>query len=116
MKKLVVCFVLAVFALCMGPRPVLAQGVYVRGYVRGDGTYVQPHWRSVPDHSPYNNWGYPGNINPFTGRTAGGNADAYLYRYYNRPAYYPVPSYRPVYVPGYIRCNGTYVSPYWRGR
>jgi hypothetical protein len=57
---------------------------YVDGYTRKDGTYVQGHWRSAPDDSPYNNYSYPGNTNPCTGETATGNADTYLRRYYLR--------------------------------
>ena len=61
----------------------LANGqVKVSGYTRKDGTYVQPHYRSNPDGNPYNNWSYPGNINPYTGKVAPGNADTYLDNYY----------------------------------
>lgn len=63
--------------------PAAAQ-TYVDGYTRKDGTYVQGHWRSDPDNSPYNNYSYPGNTNPYTGKTATGNTDTYLQRYYNR--------------------------------
>jgi len=58
-------------------------GDYVRGYVRRDGTYVAPHYRSSPDSSIYNNYNY----NPY--RT-------YRYttpRYYSTPSYYQMPSY-----------------------
>jgi hypothetical protein len=41
--------------------------VHVRGYVRKDGTYVAPHYRSAPDADFGNNWGTKGNINPYTG-------------------------------------------------
>lgn len=58
--------------------------VKVRGYHRKDGTYVRPHYRSSPDGNPYNNYSYPGNTNPYTGQTAGGNASTYLDNYYNR--------------------------------
>ncbi|XWW46641.1 peptidoglycan-binding protein [Fibrella sp. USSR17] len=58
--------------------------VQVRGYYRKDGTYVQPHMRSSPDGNPYNNWSYPGNTNPYTGKTASGDPDTYLRNYYNR--------------------------------
>ena len=57
---------------------------YIQGYYRRDGTYVQPHYRSDPDRSPYNNYSYPGNINPYTGQVAPGNPDTYLQRYYER--------------------------------
>lgn len=40
----------------------------VRGHVRRDGTYVEPHYRTTPDRSRLNNWGSRGNINPFTGK------------------------------------------------
>lgn len=42
--------------------------VSVRGYTRQDGTYVEPHHRSDPDGSSYNNWSTKGNTNPYTGR------------------------------------------------
>lgn len=58
--------------------------VHVKGYYRKDGTYVQPHWRSSPDGNPYNNWSYPGNVNPYTGKVAGGNSSTYLNNYYHR--------------------------------
>jgi hypothetical protein len=56
--------------------------VYVHGYYRKDGTYVKPHWRSDPDGNPYNNWSFPGNVNPYTGEVATGNPETYLKNYY----------------------------------
>src|SRR5229473_473291 len=41
--------------------------VYVRGYIRKDGTYVQPYMRSAPDGNFWNNWSTIGNVNPYTG-------------------------------------------------
>lgn len=55
--------------------------VRVSGHYRSNGTYVQPHYRSSPDRNPYNNWSYPGNTNPYTGKTATGNPDTYLKNY-----------------------------------
>lgn len=52
--------------------------VHVKGYYRKDGTYVHPHIRSNPDGNPYNNWSYPGNVNPYTGNVATGNPETYL--------------------------------------
>ena len=46
--------------------PVLADE-FVNGYVRRDGTYVQPHMRSSPDGNPFNNYSTRGNVNPYTG-------------------------------------------------
>ncbi|WP_338666813.1 hypothetical protein [Pseudodesulfovibrio methanolicus] len=45
-----------------------AGDVYVKGYIRKDGTYVAPHYRSSPDGNPYNNWSTKGNTNPYTGK------------------------------------------------
>lgn len=42
--------------------------VSVRGYHRKDGTYVQPHHRSDPNHTTKDNWSTRGNINPYTGK------------------------------------------------
>jgi len=58
--------------------------VYVHGYYRGNGTYVQPHYRSNSDGNPYNNWSFPGSVNPHTGRFATGNPDTYLQNYNHR--------------------------------
>lgn len=56
--------------------------VRVKGYYRKDGTYVSPHYRSNPDGNPYNNWSFPGNTNPYTGKVAPGDPDTYLRNYY----------------------------------
>ena len=63
---------------------------YVQGYYRSNGTYVQPYWRSDPDGNPFNNYGYPGNLNPYTGEVAPGNQnqDTYLRNYYERDGGY----------------------------
>lgn len=60
---------------------VFAQ-VHVRGYYRKDCTYVKPHQRSKPDGNPYNNYSFPGNTNPHTGKVATGNPDTYLKNYH----------------------------------
>jgi hypothetical protein len=40
----------------------------VRPHVRKDGTFVQPHRRTNPDSSKFNNFSTKGNVNPFTGK------------------------------------------------
>ena len=40
----------------------------VGGYVRRDGTYVQPYHRTNPDTSRTNNYSAQGNVNPYTGQ------------------------------------------------
>lgn len=58
--------------------------VDVKGYYRKDGTYVKPYSRSAPDSNPYNNYGFPGNYNPNTGKITPGDPDKYLERYYEK--------------------------------
>ena len=52
----------------------LAQ-THVRGYYRKDGTYVEPHWRSNPNSTTYDNWSTRGNANPYTGEVGTRNND-----------------------------------------
>jgi hypothetical protein len=94
MRHLILLFLCNLF-ICIG----LAQ-VHVNGYYRSNGTYVLPYTRSSPDGNPYNNYSYPGNVNPYTGKVAPGNPDTYLDRYYHRSTYPTTPS------------STTYSSPY----
>lgn len=55
--------------------------VFVDDYFRSDGTHVKAHMRSHPDDNPFNNYSYPGNVNPFTGEIASGDPLSYLSTY-----------------------------------
>ena len=46
---------------------VVSAQVYVPGYQKKDGTFVQPHFRSQADGNTSNNWSNKGNVNPYTG-------------------------------------------------
>ena len=81
MKKLALIFLISLVAFTNVVFDVDA-AVSVKGYYKKNGTYVQPHYRSNPDGSPYNNWSFPGNVNPYTGKVAPGNPDTYLNNYY----------------------------------
>jgi len=87
--------------------------VKVSGYYRKDGTYVKGHYRSSPDSDPTNNWSFPGNVNPYTGKVATGNPETYLKNYYGSDSY---TSSADVWVSGYYRKDGTYVIGHWRSR
>ncbi len=87
--------------------------VKVSGYYRKDGTYVQGYWRSSPDSDPTNNFSYPGNVNPYTGKVATGNPETYLKNYYGPDSY---TSSTDVWVSGYYCKDGTYVMGHWRSR
>ena len=76
---------IAFFALS-APSHNVDAAVRVDGYVRKDGTYVAPHYRSNPDGNPYNNWSFPGNTNPYTGKVAPGNPDIPLPLRFAKPS------------------------------
>lgn len=50
---------------------------YVGGYLRSDGTYVEPHMRSDPNETVLDNWSTKGNINPYTGEEGTRNVNPY---------------------------------------
>ena len=62
---------------------------YVSGYVKSNGTYVSGHYRTCPDSSPYNNYSFPGNYNPNSGRITGGSRSSYIDNYYGYSSYSP---------------------------
>ena len=45
----------------------LPQPVWVNGYYRQDGTFINGHYRTAPDRTDTNNWSTSPNVNPFTG-------------------------------------------------
>ena len=60
---------IAVFgALIIVPNMKAYADVYVKGYYRSNGTYVDPHYRTSPNNSTYDNWSSYGNTNPYTGQ------------------------------------------------
>jgi hypothetical protein len=88
--------------------------VYVNGYYRSNGTYVQPHYRTSPNNTVYDNWSTYPNVNPYTGNTGTRHYD-YNSGYqntYNSNNYY-VPSYNSYNNSYYPSLNSTYNS-YWR--
>lgn len=111
--------------------------VYVQGYTKSNGTYVQGHYRTTPNSTTLDNYSTQGNYNPYTGSY--GTKPVQEYRpsstysssytspstyssssTYTTPVYtpstYSTPSYTPVYTGPrggtyYINSNGnkTYV-------
>ncbi len=59
-------FFISAVILCIWVFSAFAD-VHVRGYYRGNGTYVRSHYRSNPDRNFYNNWSTYPNVNPRTG-------------------------------------------------
>jgi len=80
MKKIIV----LVIAFILGWVMIASAQVWVRPYIRKDGTVVQGHYRSRPNKTPTDNYSYPGNINPYTGKEATGDPYKYLEGYQRR--------------------------------
>ena len=55
---------------------------WVRGYYRKDGTWVKGHYRTMPNDTVKDNYSYPGNRNPHTGKIAPGIPRNYPDSYY----------------------------------
>lgn len=68
-------FLFTLLTLFLITSAAVAGQVRVKGYYKKDGSYVQPHYRTTPDNSQYNNWSTKGNSNPYTGNP--GTKDPY---------------------------------------
>ena len=63
MKRIALAAILAVVGTS-----TYAASTQVDGYMRKDGTYVAPHFRTTPDNSRANNYSSQGNFNPYNGQ------------------------------------------------
>ncbi len=59
--------IIALLLACLSLGGTLLADVYVHGYYRSNGTYVQPYYRSDPNGTTLDNWSTKGNMNPYTG-------------------------------------------------
>jgi len=50
---------------------------YVHGYIRKDGTVVQPYYRTNPDSTRSNNYSTYPNVNPYTGQVGTHHVEPY---------------------------------------
>lgn len=66
MKKLlfIVCFCLF-FLVSAFPTHAASR---IKGYVKKNGTYVAPHFKTEPNKQKLDNFSTKGNVNPFTGK------------------------------------------------
>lgn len=65
--RLLLTYLLLIFSLFSFAQ-TNSKHVYVKGYHRSDGTYVQPHYRTSPNNTNTDNFSTQGNINPYTGQ------------------------------------------------
>lgn len=76
MKKLISTFLITLailFSVGFAVPKSADAAVRVRGYIKSNGTYVAPHYRSSPDSSKLNNWSAKGNYNIYTGKKGSRN-------------------------------------------
>lgn len=83
--------------------------VQVKGYYRKNGTYVSPHVRTSPNSTVTDNYSYQSN-NYTPNRTS---KTPSTYNYYNSSTN---SNSEKIWVNGYYRKDGTYVSGYYRNR
>ncbi len=76
MKK---CFYVLLLALASG---FAFADEYVQGYIRSDGTYVAPHFRSNQNSFKFDNYSSSRNVNPYTGKRGSGRNE-----FTNPPSY-----------------------------
>ena len=83
MKKIIL-----LAAMLSASTTAMAQRTHVDGYTRSNGTYVQPHERTAPDHTRNDNWSTRGNVNPNTDEAGTKARDG-------ESSYRPYQPYRP---------------------
>lgn len=82
--------------------------VNVKGYYRSNGTYVQPHQRTVPNSTITDNYSYPGNYNPNI------SCDNSSYHTNTNTNFTSSSNTKTEWVDGYYRNDGTYVNGYYK--
>src|SRR5207344_1960138 len=70
MRTFAIAILLAIVVVCLVSASAVHADVWVNGYTKRNGTVVAPYVRSNPDRIRENNYSYPGNTNPYTGRVA----------------------------------------------
>lgn len=70
MKKLLSIFLIVAGLLFIAPliSNEADAATRIKGYTKKNGAYVQPHFRSSPNRSKFDNWSTKGNYNPYTGK------------------------------------------------
>lgn len=81
MRRILSLFLIAVCLLFIAPlfSNEAEAARRVKGYTKKNGAYVQPHYRSSPNRSKFDNWSTKGNYNPYTGKK--GTVNPYKYKF-----------------------------------
>jgi len=80
MKKLLITLLLTITVLLSFSQQ------RVGGYIKSNGTYVAPHYRSSPNNTKNDNYSTKGNYNPYTGKWGTKNPDGSM-TYYDTNTY-----------------------------
>lgn len=59
---------LAIAASLFAAPALAGKTTHVDGYVKKDGTYVAPHYKTAPNDTKLDNYSTKGNYNPYTGK------------------------------------------------
>ena len=97
MKKLILALLAAALLA-----PAISAQVRVKGYIRSDGTYVAPHYRSSPNSTTLDNYSTKGNVNPYTGEV--GTKNPYSTSTPSTSSTYRSPYAPTAKVPCYFNC------------
>ena len=84
MKKLLISLLLGVFVFSILTPTGVEAASRVRGYIKKNGTYVAPHYRSSPNKSKFDNFSTKGNYNPYTGKKGTVNPYKFTPKKYKR--------------------------------
>lgn len=69
MKRIIIIsLILLVSLLFLAPMGNVEAASRVGGYMKRNGTYVQPHFKTPSNTSKFDNYSTKGNVNPFTGK------------------------------------------------
>ena len=58
----------ALLAACLTCSVSVGKPTVTKAYVKRNGTYVAPHYKTTPDKTKNNNYSTRGNANPMTGK------------------------------------------------
>ena len=58
----------ALLAACLTCSVAVGKPTATKAYVKRNGTYVAPHYKTTPDKTKNNNYSTRGNANPMTGK------------------------------------------------
>jgi hypothetical protein len=99
------------------PRNYNNNGGYIlkNGYIKSNGTYVEPHYQTAPNNTKLDNFSTEGNVNPFTGKEGRVDPHGLPSNAYPTPVqplprtqteYTPIPIYTPSYSAVANQCLG----------